>query len=143
LLNRMTSEKEPFGIALTVAYDANANRTSMLDSFGGVTTSTYDLLNRLATLQFGGAGQTPLRVLPGLKVSCEISDACSTNGTSAVRFRLFLGECFGGAGGIDLSLLRHWLRLRFEGSGTEVVRVRGVESAAANLGGICAKGAQL
>src|SRR5262249_37435375 len=34
-------------------------------------------------------------------------------------------------------------RLRFEGQGNQVLRVRGVESAAANLGGICAKGAQL
>ncbi len=34
-------------------------------------------------------------------------------------------------------------RLRFEGDGAEVARVRGVESAAANLGGLCAKGAQL
>ncbi len=34
-------------------------------------------------------------------------------------------------------------RLRFEGTPTEVTRVRGVESAAANRGGICAKGAQL
>jgi ferredoxin-nitrate reductase len=34
-------------------------------------------------------------------------------------------------------------RLRFEGVGSEVTRVRGVEKAAANLGGICAKGAQL
>jgi len=34
-------------------------------------------------------------------------------------------------------------RLRFEGSGADVTRVRGVESAAANLGGLCAKGAQL
>lgn len=34
-------------------------------------------------------------------------------------------------------------RLSFEGSGSRVTRVRGVESAAANLGGICAKGAQL
>src|SRR6516225_4140883 len=33
--------------------------------------------------------------------------------------------------------------LRFEGTGADVVRVRGVESAAANLGGLCAKGAQL
>jgi ferredoxin-nitrate reductase len=34
-------------------------------------------------------------------------------------------------------------RLRFEGTATEVTRVRGVETAAANLGHICAKGAQL
>ncbi len=34
-------------------------------------------------------------------------------------------------------------RLSFEGESDKVLRVRGVESAAANLGGICAKGAQL
>jgi ferredoxin-nitrate reductase len=34
-------------------------------------------------------------------------------------------------------------RLRFDGTGADVTRVRGVESAAANLGGLCAKGAQL
>jgi ferredoxin-nitrate reductase len=34
-------------------------------------------------------------------------------------------------------------RLRFEGAGADVTRVRGVEQAAANLGGLCAKGAQL
>src|SRR5205823_40621 len=34
-------------------------------------------------------------------------------------------------------------RLRFEGEPGEGMRIRGVESAAANLGRICAKGAQL
>src|SRR5438105_9959303 len=34
-------------------------------------------------------------------------------------------------------------RLRLEGSGGQVTKVRGVEEAAANLGRICAKGAQL
>jgi len=34
-------------------------------------------------------------------------------------------------------------RLRFEGAGNQVVRVRGVEDAPANLGRLCAKGAQL
>src|SRR5262249_60972956 len=34
-------------------------------------------------------------------------------------------------------------RLRFEGAGADVTRVRGVETAAANRGGMCAKGAQL
>jgi ferredoxin-nitrate reductase len=34
-------------------------------------------------------------------------------------------------------------RLRFEGTGTRISRIRGVEDAAANLGGLCAKGAQL
>src|SRR5437588_296973 len=34
-------------------------------------------------------------------------------------------------------------RLRFEGEANRVLKVRGVESAAANLGNLCAKGAQL
>src|SRR5437763_592627 len=34
-------------------------------------------------------------------------------------------------------------RLRFEGAAGRVTRVRGVETAAANRGGLCAKGAQL
>jgi ferredoxin-nitrate reductase len=34
-------------------------------------------------------------------------------------------------------------RLRLEGTSTQVTRIRGVETAPANLGGICAKGAQL
>ena len=34
-------------------------------------------------------------------------------------------------------------RLRFEGEGADVTRVRGVEAAPANLGALCAKGAQL
>src|SRR5213594_111784 len=34
-------------------------------------------------------------------------------------------------------------RLQFEGLGRKVSRVRGVEHAPANLGGLCAKGAQL
>src|SRR5271166_3995848 len=34
-------------------------------------------------------------------------------------------------------------RLRFEGTAGQVTRIRGVETAAANLGGLCAKGAQL
>src|ERR1019366_6805449 len=34
-------------------------------------------------------------------------------------------------------------RLTFEGEAGKVLKVRGVETAAANLGGICAKGAQL
>jgi len=34
-------------------------------------------------------------------------------------------------------------RLAFEGENGRVLRVRGVETAAANLGGICAKGATL
>ena len=34
-------------------------------------------------------------------------------------------------------------RLRFEGTDGKITRVRGVETAAANLGGLCAKGAQL
>ncbi len=42
-------------------YDAANNRTLVQDSFGATTTRTYDVLNRVTTMQFGGTGQTPLR----------------------------------------------------------------------------------
>jgi RHS repeat-associated protein len=60
-LNRMTSEQEPFGQTLTFTYDANDNRTAVLDSLSGTTTSVYDALNRLTVREFGGPGQTTLR----------------------------------------------------------------------------------
>jgi YD repeat-containing protein len=59
-LNRMTSEKEPFGLVLTFTYDAASNRTQVKDSKSGVTTFVYDAANRLTTEQYGGASQTTL-----------------------------------------------------------------------------------
>jgi RHS repeat-associated protein len=61
-VNRMHSQQEPFGLALTFTYDATDNRTQVQDSLGGVTTSVYDAANRLTSRQFGGTGQTPLRI---------------------------------------------------------------------------------
>ena len=61
-LNRMATEQEPFGQALTFTYDADGNRTVLQDSQGGITTSIYDAVNLLTSRQFGGSGQTPLRV---------------------------------------------------------------------------------
>jgi RHS repeat-associated protein len=61
-LNRMATEQEPFGQALTFTHDAVGNRTVVQDSQGGVTTSIYDAVNLLTSRQFGGSGQTPLRV---------------------------------------------------------------------------------
>jgi RHS repeat-associated protein len=61
-INRLTSEQEPFGLALTFSYDGASNRTQVQDSFGGVLTSVFDAANRLTTREFGGTGQTPLRV---------------------------------------------------------------------------------
>jgi hypothetical protein len=58
----MTSIQEPFGLILTSTYDALDNRTQVQDSFGGTLTSVYDSLNRLSTREFGGTGQTPLRM---------------------------------------------------------------------------------
>jgi RHS repeat-associated protein len=61
-LNRRLSEQQPFGLSLTFTYDATDNRTRVEDSLGGVTTSVYDDANRLTQREFGGTGQTPLRV---------------------------------------------------------------------------------
>ena len=47
---------------LTATYDAVDNRTKLQDSLNGVTTFVYDALNRLTSEQFGGSGQTALRM---------------------------------------------------------------------------------
>jgi RHS repeat-associated protein len=49
-------------VALTYAYDAANRATTLQDSLGGVLTSVYDNASRLTTREFGGAGQTPLRI---------------------------------------------------------------------------------
>ena len=61
-LDREATVKEPFDLTLTFTYDAVGNRTKVEDSFGGVQTSTYDAANRLDEREFGGSGQTPLRI---------------------------------------------------------------------------------
>jgi RHS repeat-associated protein len=61
-LDRMTAVQEPFGQILTSIFDAVGNRTVLQDSLGGTTTSIYDAANRLTTREFGGSGQTPLRI---------------------------------------------------------------------------------
>jgi RHS repeat-associated protein len=61
-LDRMSSQQDPYGLSLTFTYDAVGNQTLVQDSFGGVTTSVYDADNRLTSRQFGGSGQTALRV---------------------------------------------------------------------------------
>jgi RHS repeat-associated protein len=48
-------------IGLTLSYDAADNRIAVQDSLSGITTRTFDALNRATTMQFGGPGQTPLR----------------------------------------------------------------------------------
>jgi YD repeat-containing protein len=45
----------------TCAYDAAGNRTRVDDSFGGVTTSTFDAVNRLSARELGGSGIAPMR----------------------------------------------------------------------------------
>ena len=61
-LNRVITVQEPFGLSLSYTYDAAGNKTSVVDSIGGTTTYVYDAADRLISLQFGGAGQTPLRM---------------------------------------------------------------------------------
>ena len=58
----MSTVAEPFGLSLTFTWDALGRRTKVDDSLGGVTTSVYDVLNRLESRKFGGTGQTPLRI---------------------------------------------------------------------------------
>ena len=61
-LDRVITTEDPFGLTLTYTYDADGNRIEVQDSLGGVTTYIYDADNELISEQFGGAGQTPLRI---------------------------------------------------------------------------------
>jgi RHS repeat-associated protein len=61
-LDRVITVQEPFGLSLSYTYDAAGHKTSVVDSIGGTTTYVYDAANRLVSLQFGGTGQTPLRM---------------------------------------------------------------------------------
>ncbi len=49
-------------MVLKQAFDAEGDSTLMQDSFGGVTTYVHDADNELTNEQFGGVGQTPLRM---------------------------------------------------------------------------------
>jgi RHS repeat-associated protein len=83
-LNRRATQQAPFGTTLTFTYDIAGNRTQVQDNFGGQTGSVYDPLNRLVSRQFGGTGQTPLRVdlsyTPGDQVSGVTRSAAGGSG---------------------------------------------------------------
>jgi RHS repeat-associated protein len=72
-LDRLATQQGPFGVLVTSTYDAAGNRTLLQDSFGGVLTSVYDAANRLTSRQFGGSGQTPLRMDLGYTVRDQIA----------------------------------------------------------------------
>ena len=74
VLNRLTAQTDPFGVALTYMYDANNNQTTVQDSLSGVLTSVYDNANRLTTREFGGSGQTPLRIDPNYDNANRLTD---------------------------------------------------------------------
>jgi RHS repeat-associated protein len=61
-LDRLATDQNLYGLTLTYSYDAADRVTQVQDPLGGVTTSVYDAANRLTTREFGGTGQTPLRV---------------------------------------------------------------------------------
>jgi RHS repeat-associated protein len=53
---RVATAAEPWGLSLTFGYDASGNRTGVEDSKGGITTVTFDELNRQTSEQLGGTG---------------------------------------------------------------------------------------
>jgi YD repeat-containing protein len=61
-LNRARTYTNVFGQVLTYSYDAEDRATKREDSLGGVQTSTYNAVGLLSSRQFGGSGQTPVRV---------------------------------------------------------------------------------
>jgi YD repeat-containing protein len=71
--DRVATIQEPFGLSLTYSYDGANNRTVVQDSLNGVTTFVFDAANRLTSEQFGGIGQTPLRIDQTLTARDQIS----------------------------------------------------------------------
>jgi RHS repeat-associated protein len=61
-LGRLSTQNDVWNTTLTFSYDAADRQTKIQDSFAGVLTSVYDNANRLTSRQFGGVGQTPLRL---------------------------------------------------------------------------------
>jgi len=61
-LNRVKTYTNVFGQTLTYSYDAEDHATRRDDSLGGVQTSTYNAVGLLTSRQFGGTGQTQVRV---------------------------------------------------------------------------------
>jgi RHS repeat-associated protein len=60
--DRRTREQGVWSTSLTLTLDANGNVTKIDDYFGGVTTSTYDDLDRLTQRQFNDTDLAPVRV---------------------------------------------------------------------------------
>src|SRR5262249_44815632 len=74
-------------------YDANSNRTAVMDSLGGTTASVYDAANRLVSRQFRG-GNVTFRIDAGwsargqlISVSCyQNLDATGPVGTTTFNY---------------------------------------------------------
>ena len=74
---------QPFGLSLTNVYDAADNRISVTDNKRGVTSSTYDGLNRLASRELSGTGITPLKAIWDYDAAGNISKLTrKTNGVT-------------------------------------------------------------
>ena len=82
-LNRVSTVNQPFGLTLTNVYDAADNRISVTDNKGGVTTSTYDGLNRLTSRELSGTGITPLKAIWDYDTAGNVSKLTrQTNGVT-------------------------------------------------------------
>ena len=58
----MTSQTDPFGVTLTMGYDAAGYRTSVADSQGGTVASVYDAGGRLTRRSFSGGSLPTMRI---------------------------------------------------------------------------------
>ena len=95
-LDRVVTSTNPFGLVLTYTYDPAGNRTLVQDSLGGVTTCVYDAAHQLVSEQFGGAGETPLRIditydgdgrhPDGNAVRCALTSPANKIGSSAYTY---------------------------------------------------------
>jgi RHS repeat-associated protein len=72
-VGEVTTVQGLWSTLLTFTYDADGNRTGIQDNFGGVTTNSYDAVGNLMLQQFGGTGQTPMRIDLGYDAAGELT----------------------------------------------------------------------
>jgi RHS repeat-associated protein len=61
-VGEIATAKDPWSDLLTFIYDGAGHRTKVQDNFNGVTSNVYDASGNLTQQEFGGTGQTPMRI---------------------------------------------------------------------------------
>ncbi len=81
----MATQTDPWGLTLTYGYDANGNKTSVTDSLGGTTTSTYSSDNQLTSRSYNGPEvSSPISVGLNYNAAGQLTNLARYSGTATV-----------------------------------------------------------